>query len=71
METPDCTVCGRAKKLIGRDYPAAMGGGYCDGECAGYRSDPYPGHLWPSEWRAHEAGDHSGCMHGPRDGGGK
>lgn len=62
-ETPDCKTCGRRKKLIGRDYPAAMGGGYCDFECPGYREEPRAGHLWFSEWRAHEDGDHSGCMH--------
>lgn len=48
--TPDCTMCGRRKKLVGRDYPAAMGGGYCDHECPGYRDAPAPGHLWWSEW---------------------
>lgn len=61
--TPDCKTCGRRKKLTGRDYPAEMGGAYCDSECPGYREAPQPGHLWWSEWRDHEAGDHSGCMH--------
>lgn len=62
-DTPDCLKCGKRKKLIGRDYPAAMGGGYCDHECSGYREEPYPGHLWWSEWRDHDSGDHGGCMH--------
>lgn len=61
--TPDCLTCGKRKKLIGRDYPAAMGGGYCDHECPGYRQEPWPGHLWWSEWHEHESGNHDGCTH--------
>lgn len=41
----------------------AMGGGYCHStDCHGYSQDPQAGHLWYSEWHAHERGDHRGCF---------
>ena len=46
----ECPECGRVKKPIGRDTPAAAGS-YCDGDCPGYRSDPQPDTLWPGEER--------------------
>ena len=48
----ECAVCHRTKKPSGRD---SMDNGLCDRDCEGYRADPQPGHLWPSEWREHEA----------------
>jgi len=61
-ETPDCTVCGRPKALRGRSYPLAMGGGRCNYDCPGYDKEPWPGHIWPEEWRAHVDGNHDGCL---------
>lgn len=46
---PECTVCHLRKKPRGRDAAAAMANGLCDSDCSGYRLDPRPGHLWPSE----------------------
>ena len=43
---PECTVCRRRKKPIGRD---SMDNGLCDDDCKGYRQPPSPGHLWPGE----------------------
>ena len=34
---------------VGRDAPPAVANGYCDEDCPGYHSDPYPPHLWPDE----------------------
>lgn len=45
-----CESCGRIKKPIGRSAPLC--GGYCDDDCAGYRQEPRPGSLWPSETEA-------------------
>lgn len=53
---PHCVVCGLRKKPIGRDAPAAMANSLCDHECAGYRQDPKPGHLWPGELARLRAG---------------
>ena len=61
---PDCAVCHRRKKPLGRSLPLAMENGYCGHDCPGYMQDPQPGHLFHSEWRAHVEGDHSGCTHG-------
>lgn len=44
---PECGVCGKTKKPIGRDAPVETY--YCDEECLGYRKNPTPGHLWPGE----------------------
>lgn len=44
---PECTLCHRTKKPIGRDAP--MSSNYCDSDCEAYRDDPKPGHLWPGE----------------------
>jgi hypothetical protein len=41
-----CSVCGRAKKPIGRD---SRDNGLCDYECEGYMLDPLPDNLWPGE----------------------
>lgn len=45
-----CAVCGQMKKPIGRSAPLC--GGYCDDDCKGYRQEPHPGSLWPSETEA-------------------
>lgn len=45
----DCVTCGKRKAPVGRSVPLACAGGYCDFECPGYRSEPKPPHLWPSE----------------------
>lgn len=45
-----CVVCGHRKAPIGRSVPLD-GPIWCDGECPGYRKDPYPPHLWPGEYR--------------------
>lgn len=58
---PDCKVCGRVKMLRGRSYPLEMCGGRCNDDCPGYYQEPMPGHVWPEEWRAHLAGDHTSC----------
>jgi hypothetical protein len=42
-----CTVCGRVKKPIGRF--GGLNSSHCDGDCPGYRKQPYPGSLWPNE----------------------
>ena len=47
----DCAVCGMRKKPIGRSAPLEMANSLCDGDCPGYRQDPYPGQLWPGETR--------------------
>ena len=41
-----CTVCGRAKKPIGRD---SQDNGLCDSDCEGYNLLPRPGYNWPNE----------------------
>ena len=46
---PECTVCHRSKKPIGRDAPVAAANGYCDFECDGFAIGEQPGHLWPGE----------------------
>lgn len=43
---PECGVCGRRKKPVGRD---SMNNGYCDHECPGYYQEPLAGWLWPGE----------------------
>lgn len=46
---PECTVCHRPKQPTGRSAPLEAANGYCDFECEGYKLEPFPGHLWPSE----------------------
>ncbi len=65
---PRCVACGLTKKPYGRDAP--MSSNFCDWDCAAYRDEPKAGHLWPEEWRAHVAGDHSACFHDAQKGGG-
>lgn len=52
---PICTVCHRSKKPVGRDAP--LESYHCDSGCDGYRLEPHPGHLWPSESPRGEMGD--------------
>jgi hypothetical protein len=44
---PTCTTCGRKKAPRGRLASDMMN--VCGEWCDGYRSEPLPGHLWPSE----------------------
>lgn len=46
---PECTVCGMRKAPVGRSLPLEACNSYCDWDCRGYKQDPKPGHLWPSE----------------------
>jgi hypothetical protein len=48
---PICETCKRPKQPVGRDAPAAMGGGLCNYECPGYWVDTSPCDLWPGERR--------------------
>lgn len=48
--TARCERCGRTKAPLGRSVAPEMHGLLCDDDCAGYRSDPWPGHLWPGEF---------------------
>lgn len=43
-----CTTCGLVKAPIGRDAGIAADG-MCTVDCDGWRKEPRPGHLWPSE----------------------
>lgn len=42
-----CTVCNRMKQPHGRSAPYAVI--YCNDRCRGYKDEPLPGCLWPSE----------------------
>ena len=42
-----CTECQRHKKPLGRDAPPNSE--LCSYDCPGYRSEPFPGSLWPGE----------------------
>lgn len=42
-----CATCGQAKVPVGRSAPLSWYG--CNDECAGYRTAPFPGSLWPGE----------------------
>lgn len=53
---PRCAVCSKTKHPIGRSVAAASATGYCGEDCAGYRQEPRPGHLWPEE-RSEETHD--------------
>ncbi len=50
--TQVCEHCGRRKAPIGRSVAPAMAGDLCDNDCPGYRREPWPGHLWPGEFKA-------------------
>ena len=52
---PECAVCHRSKKPLGRDAP--LSSHHCDTDCPGYRREPFPGHLWPSESPRSEMGE--------------
>ena len=52
-EYPQCTVCGRRKKPMGRDAGIGIDSwchNYRDGfGCEGYMQDPQPVQHWPGE----------------------
>jgi hypothetical protein len=45
----ECVACGRTKKPIGRAGALECAGSNCDDDCRGYRTEPFPGSLWPGE----------------------
>jgi hypothetical protein len=43
---PECAVCGRPKRPMGRYSPLME---FCSYDCEGYREDPLPSCRWPGE----------------------
>lgn len=48
---PECKVCHRRKKPVGRAAALEMANGLCDDDCPGYSQEPTPCDLWPGETR--------------------
>ena len=44
-----CVVCGMVKSPVGRSMPDECAASYCDYDCEGYRQDPQPDYLFPTE----------------------
>lgn len=43
---PECKVCGLRKSPWARDVAPCAAAGYCDRDCEGYNSEPYPSSYW-------------------------
>lgn len=46
-----CEICGKTKAPRGRSIPIMRHSDFCSSgsNCPGYRSEPFPGDLWPGE----------------------
>lgn len=60
-----CTTCGKRKAPVGRSIGLGAEDCYCHSDCAGYRAEPAPPHLWPNEclacWTIFLSGERHSC----------